>query len=435
MEIIQFDLSKTFGSFKMMNATNGGPFHKRHATDQWRSNFADYKAARMPYSRNHDSGIASIYGGPYSHDISNIFRDFNADPEDPASYDFGCTDEEILKGLDTGTETYFRLGQTIEHHIVKHFIKPPKDFKKWAIICEHIIKHYTKGWANGLFLDMRYFEVWCEPDNVPACWTGTIEQYYDLYEITAKHLKSCFPEILIGGASFAEWSVDEGGIDAFLDQVKERNAPLDFLSWHTYSRKLEDFTRRARSVRNSLDARGFYGVESILNEWNYLINWNEGLRESIRRVHTAEGAAHIGAVLSIMQNESVDKMMHYSVQPASAWNGVFDFSGEYSIDVRRKSYYAFLFFSRLYALGNQLTVLSDDKDIYVLAATNGAKTGVMVTYYTYDSKAEDKTVFIDLPELENYTARLMDNASDGDEVEFSGAFTMKPNSILFLESK
>jgi hypothetical protein len=394
-----------------------------------------FREVGFPYIRNHDVSISAGLGGEHAVDISAVFPDFDKDPYDESSYDFDLTDVYIQSVYRVGSKSFYRLGQKIEHWVKKYGSHPPKDFKKWAVICEHIVKHYTKGWANGLFLDMRYFEVWCEPDNVPACWTGTIEQYYDLYEITAKHLKSCFPEILIGGASFAEWSVDEGGIDAFLDQVKERNAPLDFLSWHTYSRKLEDFTRRARSVRNSLDARGFYGVESILNEWNYLINWNEGLRESIRRVHTAEGAAHIGAVLSIMQNESVDKMMHYSVQPASAWNGVFDFSGEYSIDVRRKSYYAFLFFSRLYALGNQLTVLSDDKDIYVLAATNGAKTGVMVTYYTYDSKAEDKTVFIDLPELENYTARLMDNASDGDEVEFSGAFTMKPNSILFLESK
>ncbi len=26
---------------------------------------------------------------------------------------------------------------------------PPKDFKKWAVICEHIIRHYDENWANG----------------------------------------------------------------------------------------------------------------------------------------------------------------------------------------------------------------------------------------------------------------------------------------------
>ena len=43
MEKIKFDLSKSFGKFKMMNATNGGPLHKRHKNDQFRSNFEEYK--------------------------------------------------------------------------------------------------------------------------------------------------------------------------------------------------------------------------------------------------------------------------------------------------------------------------------------------------------------------------------------------------------
>ena len=40
----------------------------------------------------------------------------------------------------------------------------PKDFKKWAVICEHIIRHYTEGWADGFFYDMPYWEIWNEPD-------------------------------------------------------------------------------------------------------------------------------------------------------------------------------------------------------------------------------------------------------------------------------
>ena len=96
MDILRFDLSKAGMPFKIMNATNGGPWHRRHADDQFRSNFADYKAARIPYSRNHDSAVCGIYGGPYSHDVNCIFPNFDADPNDPASYDFACTDESLL---------------------------------------------------------------------------------------------------------------------------------------------------------------------------------------------------------------------------------------------------------------------------------------------------------------------------------------------------
>lgn len=52
------------------------------------------------------------YGGPYAHDITAIFPNFDADENNPESYDFACTDESILTTLDAGTETFFRLGQS-----------------------------------------------------------------------------------------------------------------------------------------------------------------------------------------------------------------------------------------------------------------------------------------------------------------------------------
>ena len=55
----------------------------------------DYKAARIPYSRNHDSGVQGIYGGPFSHDITRIFPNFDADVNSPESYDFAVTDNYL----------------------------------------------------------------------------------------------------------------------------------------------------------------------------------------------------------------------------------------------------------------------------------------------------------------------------------------------------
>ncbi len=147
--IVKFDLSKNAGNFKPMNAVNNGPVHKRHATDQNRSNLADYKAARIPYARNRDASFCASCGGEHSVDITAIFPDFDADPYLESSYDFACTDEYILVTLDAGTETFYRLGQKIEHYIKKFGTIPPKDFNKWAVICEHVIRHYNEGWANG----------------------------------------------------------------------------------------------------------------------------------------------------------------------------------------------------------------------------------------------------------------------------------------------
>lgn len=210
---IKFDKATASGKFKILNATNGGPWYKRHAFDQLRSNFESYKAAKIPYSRNHDSAVIGVYGGPYSHDITNIFPNFEADVNDPHSYDFACTDESILCTLEAGTETFFRLGQTIEHQIKKHGTLPPKDFNKWVEICEHIIMHYNYGWADGFELGIKYWEIWNEPDldaddsANKRCWGGTKASFFDLYELAAKRLKARFPELMIGGPALA-WNVE-----------------------------------------------------------------------------------------------------------------------------------------------------------------------------------------------------------------------------------
>lgn len=89
--------------------------------------------------------------------------------------------------------------------IKKHGTVPPADFGKWAQICEHIILHYNFGWANGYHLNIRYWEIWNEPDldadDSPnkRTWGGTKARFFDLYELAAKHLKTRFPELMIGG--------------------------------------------------------------------------------------------------------------------------------------------------------------------------------------------------------------------------------------------
>ena len=154
MNVIKYDLSENRGKFRIMHAVNNGPVHKRHANDQKRSNLDSFKAARIPYARNHDAAFNAGYGGEHTVDISAIFPNFDADPYDPASYDFACTDEYIAITLEAGTETFYRLGQKIEHYIKKFNVYPPKDFKKWAVICEHIIRHYNYGWADDFLCEM-----------------------------------------------------------------------------------------------------------------------------------------------------------------------------------------------------------------------------------------------------------------------------------------
>ncbi len=414
MQTLTFDLNKSYGKFKIMNATNGGPFHKRHATDQFRSNFAEYKAARIPYSRNHDSNLCgSIYGGPYAHDVSVIFPDFEADENDPASYNFENTDESILCTLEAGTKTFFRLGQTIEHQIRKMHIFPPKDYKKWARICEHIIRHYMEGWANGFTHDMPYWEIWNEPDLDDddclnkRCWGGTKAEFFDFYEVAAKHLKACFPHLKIGGPALAhhkEWA------EEFLAEMQKRNVPIDFFSWHIYAIEPWQVVSRGEWIRNALDKYGYKNTESILNEWNYVKGWTNEFIYSLQSIHGIKGAAFLASVLTEGQKSSIDMLMYYDTRP-SAFNGVFDFYTYRPL----KSYYPMKWYGEFYDLENEVRSGNFIQDIYTLCGVDkNGKITAMITHYSDDDNKADVKIKLDFGRKGQFEVYLLDKDHDGE---------------------
>ena len=181
MKKLAVDFSNIIGKIKPMHAVGQPPFLNPHNADH----FKYLTDASIPYSRLHD------VGGPYGSfryvDIPNIFRDFDADETNPESYDFVFTDWLINEMIKADCMPIFRLGVTIENfcEMKSYRLDPPSDFNKWARICEHIIKHYNYGWANGFNFGIKYWEIWNEPENHPEpdknpMWTGTKEQFYEM---------------------------------------------------------------------------------------------------------------------------------------------------------------------------------------------------------------------------------------------------------------
>lgn len=423
MEILSFDLEKFDGKFKILNAMNGGPCYKRHATDQFRSNYQEYKDARIPYSRNHDSNDMQIYGGPYAHDVTAIFPDFNADENDPNSYDFACTDESILCTLEAGTKTFFRLGQTIEHQIKKHATLPPKDFAKWARICEHIIRHYTEGWANGFTHDMPYWEIWNEPDSQlddePNKWNwgGTKAQFFDLYEIAAKHLKKCFPHLKIGGPALGfrlDWA------DEFLFEMQKRQVPIDFFSWHLYGDTPEKLISHGNRIRQLLDKNGYKETESILNEWNYVRGWTDEFIYSIEAIHGIKGASFMLAMICEAQKNPIDMLMYYCTLP-STFNGVFDY---YTLRPL-KGYHILKWAGELYDCEKVVRQVNTIENVYAICGTDkNGKIIAMLTHYSENDDKENVNLKVDFGRAGEYDIYLVDK-------EHSGEFIKTTKDLIF----
>ena len=382
--------SEEKGPFKPVNSVNNGP---KVSAFEGNRNAREYADARFPFARLHDSRFAEHYGGQFTVDISAIFPDFSKDENDPSSYEFIFTDRYISRILSTGTQVFFRLGQSIEHGPKKYFVNPPEDFGKWARICEHIIRHYNEGWAKGFRHNIRYWEIWNEFDcgrggmkdqtaankNLP-CWTGTAAQFYDFYETAAKHLKKHFPNLMIGGPALAGTRF----VEPFITEMAVRKVPMDFFSWHWYGIDPAKCIEKADKVRACLDANGYRETQSICSEWNYVINFKDANPASMEVVQSLKGAAFNAAVMIAAQNSSSLDMMHYyDARLSTRYNGLF--SGEQGC-VPLKGYYAYYAWSRLALLETQVEVKVDDERYQAIAAKSADGTiRLLVNRFTPDN--------------------------------------------------
>ena len=141
--VISVDPHTSRGPIRPLHGMGNGPVTRRGTHDH----IADFREAGVPYCRLHDTEYP-LGSGVYV-DIHCIFPNFDADENDPASYYFTHTDRYLSYIEQSGAKTFYRLGESIDHAPVKSHIFPPKDNKKWAVICEHIVAHYTEGWADG----------------------------------------------------------------------------------------------------------------------------------------------------------------------------------------------------------------------------------------------------------------------------------------------
>ena len=439
MSTVTVNFNNHVSTIKPMHAVNNGP--KLAGRGQIRSNYETYKALNIPYARTHDASICYDYGAEHCIDVNGIFPDFNADVNEPTNYDFFLTDQYLKSIMDAGAKVYYRLGSRIEHWDKKYNTLPPKDFKKWAEICEHIIAHYTEGWADGFKWDIEYWEIWNEPEvkegqdpKTKNTWGGTTEQFYDFYETAAKHLKTRFPHLKIGGPALC---YDHNWGRNFIQEMSARNVPIDFYSWHLYHNRTYKFKEDAETVRKYLNEFGYTETESHLNEWNYVLDWRDRFVESLLVIAGAKGAAYILAAMIECQHSSVDLLMYYDARIDTVWNGLWNL-----ITLKpQHQYYSLYYFSKLFELKNEVLSSSDDEDIYTLAATDGNKKAGMIVYYTHDETATSKHVIISFKgtsdQIEFYeVSNLKFNQKIDVNVQNGKAeLVIEPDAIIYYSEK
>lgn len=172
------------------------------------------------------------------------------------------------KGLATGNPGVFFYGMNVT---------PPKSNEAWADLVTQFTRHLIDRYGIEEVTQWP-FEVWNEP-NLGVFWSGTQQQYFEMYKATSVALKSIDPRIKVGGPSTAtgEWLTD------FARYCTQNNAPVDFFTTHVYAgddqRHLfgKDAPRIPQNdvipavvqrARREIDAAGHAGKPLWLTEWS-----------------------------------------------------------------------------------------------------------------------------------------------------------------------
>lgn len=450
--VINVNFSEKTGKKVMpLHGFNSGPMTKVFTYDArpW------FVKGGFPFVRLHD--VEYPYGSGEFVDIPCIFKNFDADVDDPASYNFANTDEYIRQSLSVGAKIIYRLGVSIEHSPHKRYIDPPKDSLKWAQICEHIIRHYNEGWADGYNWNLEYWEIWNEPDlhddkphEKRTTWGGDLDEFVELYAVTARHLKSLFPHLKIGGCGFAH--AEREFITEFYRKISKLSprVPVDFHSWHEYTAKPLSYAAGASKVRAMLCEFGYGDAESILDEWNLMYRWGVRANQSLAypAMKDERGASFYAATLAALQEKTdVAAATCFEADVVKEFCGIFDVDemciggltkgAEYFATVKpTKGFYAFYRYNSLYRMGDQVALSCESDTLHATAAAGDAGVGLILANpyddaqtATFDLSGVSGEIIVCLTDKEHTDEKIMTLSANG---SLTLTLPIAPHAFIYI---
>jgi xylan 1,4-beta-xylosidase len=290
---------------------------------------------------------------------------YNEDKEGQPIYNFQYVDALYDAILKSGMKPFVELsfmpqalasgGKTIFWW--KGNITPPKNYDKW----ERLIRALTQHWTERYGIEevrQWYFEVWNEP-NLDGFWSGSQAEYFKLYGVTARAIKSVSPNYRVGGPATAgnAWIPDT------IKVAVERGFPLDFVSTHDYGVKgagLDEqgvqqlqlipesgaIINSVRAVRAQIAASKMPGLPLHYTEWSTSYSPRDPVHDSYI------SAAYILSKLKGTEGYA-DSMSYWTFtdifeesgpvpSPFHGGFGLLNFQG-----LRKPAFYAYLFLNRL----------------------------------------------------------------------------------------
>lgn len=165
---------------------------------------------------------------------------YNEDEHGNAVYNFAYVDQIYDGLLSNGVRPLVEISfmpkklafnpDALHPFWYKQNVSPPKSMEKWDALMTAFARHLVERYGMDEVAQW-YFEVWNEP-NIDF-WGGVPAQrsYFELYDHTARDLKSVSERLRVGGpaTAAAQW------VPEFLKHAAAQHVPVDFVSTHGYA--------------------------------------------------------------------------------------------------------------------------------------------------------------------------------------------------------
>jgi xylan 1,4-beta-xylosidase len=279
--------------------------------------------------------------------------------------------------LASGTKTIF-------HYLGN--ITPPKSYNDWGdligALAVHLVQRYGVDEVRKWF-----FEVWNEP-NLDIFWSGTMEEYFELYRHAAFAIKKADSGLKVGGPASA--------IDAWIPELREfcrkENVPLDFISTHhyptdaAYGLGLDMEEQMARAKRGVLTEKLSKALEESDPLPVYYTEWNNSPSPRDPYHDIPYNAAFI--IKTIMDNMKLDRIDLLKCYSFWTFSDIFEESGFSSVPyhggfgllnihgIPKPSYRAFQMLSKLN--GDKLEAAADKENTTVDCTASRNSEGITV---------------------------------------------------------
>lgn len=248
---------------------------------------------------------------------------------------------------------------------------PPKEMGQWLSLVQSFLTNCINRYGLEQ-VSTWYFQIWTEFPVNDIHWSGTLEQYFELYRQTALLIKDISPSLKIGPAAENFHTHDQPS-ERLLEFCQSHGVPIDFYCCNIYHNRIDFLKWGEQSSANPVDLQSIpFQYESKNHTKQRLVKTHQMLRRHygeevqfmVTRWNLSWDVTNSLHDTAFMATFIIDNMLDESTENVSAigflsasdilyeWDmkntpfyggtGLINTEG-----IKKSAYYAFVFLSKL----------------------------------------------------------------------------------------